>query len=54
MIFNRFTRTARRCVEHAVEEATSLGHDSVGDEDLLLGILGAEAASRPKHYAPSA
>jgi ATP-dependent Clp protease ATP-binding subunit ClpA len=42
MIFNRFTRTARRCVEHAVEEATSLGHDSVGDEDLLLGILGAD------------
>ena len=42
MIFNRFTRTARRCVEHAVEEATSLGHDSVGDEDLLLSILGAD------------
>jgi ATP-dependent Clp protease ATP-binding subunit ClpA len=39
MIFNRFTRSARSCVESAVEEARSLGHDSIGDEDLLLGIL---------------
>lgn len=31
--------SARSCVESAVEEARSLGHDSVGDEDLLLGIL---------------
>jgi ATP-dependent Clp protease ATP-binding subunit ClpC len=29
----------RRCVEAAVEEARMLGHDSIGDEDLLLGIL---------------
>lgn len=39
MIFNRFVQDARRCVEGAVEEARLLGHDSVGDEDLLLGIL---------------
>jgi ATP-dependent Clp protease ATP-binding subunit ClpC len=39
LIFNRFTKDARRCVEAAVEEARSLGHDSVGDEDLLLGVL---------------
>ena len=39
MIFNRFTRETRACVEAAVEEARALGHDSVGDEDLLLGIL---------------
>jgi ATP-dependent Clp protease ATP-binding subunit ClpA len=39
MIFNRFTREARRCVEAAVEEARDLGHDAVGDEDLLLGVL---------------
>ncbi len=39
MIFNRFTRETRACVEAAVEEARTLGHDSVGDEDLLLGIL---------------
>jgi ATP-dependent Clp protease ATP-binding subunit ClpC len=39
VIFNRFAKEARRCVEAAVEEARSLGHDSVGDEDLLLGVL---------------
>lgn len=38
MIFTRFTQEARRCVA-APEEARLLGHDSVGDEDLLLGIL---------------
>lgn len=38
-MFNRFTRGARRCVEFAVEEARIVGHDSVGDEDLLLGVL---------------
>jgi ATP-dependent Clp protease ATP-binding subunit ClpC len=41
MMFNRFTREARRCVEAAVEEARTLGHDSVGDEGLLLGVLAA-------------
>ncbi len=39
MIFNRFTRETRACVEAAVEEARVLGHDTVGDEDLLMGIL---------------
>jgi len=39
VIFNRFTRETRACVKAAVEEARVLGHDSVGDEDLLLGIL---------------
>lgn len=39
MIFNRFARGTRACVEAALEEARTLGHDSVGDEDLLLGIL---------------
>jgi ATP-dependent Clp protease ATP-binding subunit ClpC len=39
VIFNRFTRETRACVKAAVEEARMLGHDSVGDEDLLLGIL---------------
>jgi ATP-dependent Clp protease ATP-binding subunit ClpA len=42
VIFNRFTKVARRCVEHAVEEARFLGHDSVGSEDLLLGLLAAD------------
>jgi ATP-dependent Clp protease ATP-binding subunit ClpC len=39
MIFNRFAKEARRCVEAGLEEARLLGHDSVGDEDLLLGVL---------------
>jgi ATP-dependent Clp protease ATP-binding subunit ClpC len=41
MIFNRFAREARTSVEAAVEEARLMGHDSIGDEDLLLGILSA-------------
>ncbi len=42
MIFNRFAREPRECVIAAVEEARALGHDSVGDEDLLLGMLRAD------------
>jgi len=51
MIFTRFTDRTRACVEAAFDEARMLGHDSLGDEDLLLGILradegiGAEALS---------
>jgi ATP-dependent Clp protease ATP-binding subunit ClpC len=39
VISNRFTRETRACVEATVEEARMLGHDSIGDEDLLMGIL---------------
>ena len=42
MIFNRLTDRSRRCVEAAFEEARMLGHDALGDEDLLLGILRAD------------
>jgi ATP-dependent Clp protease ATP-binding subunit ClpA len=42
MIFHRFAGEARRSVEAALEEARMLGHDSLGDEDLLLGILRAD------------
>ena len=42
MIFNRFTGGARLCVEAAVEEARALGHDSIGEEALLLGVLAAD------------
>jgi ATP-dependent Clp protease ATP-binding subunit ClpC len=42
MMFNRLTDKSRRCVEAAFEEARMLGHDSLGDEDLLLGILRAD------------
>ena len=39
MIFTRFTDRSRKSVEAALEEARMLGHDSLGDEDLVLGIL---------------
>ncbi len=41
MILVRFTDRSRRSVEAAFDEARMLGHDSLGDEDLLLGILSA-------------
>jgi len=41
-MFNRFTDKSRRSVQAAFEEARMLGHDSVGDEDLLLRILRAD------------
>ena len=41
-MFARFTDGSRECVEAAFEEARRLGHDSLGDEDLLLGILRAD------------
>ena len=42
MIFARSADRTRGCVGAAFEEARALGHDSVGDEDLLLGILRAD------------
>ena len=42
MMFTRFTNRSRRSVEAAFDEARMLGHDSLGDEDLLLGILRAD------------
>lgn len=39
MIFNRPTDRSRESLEAAFEEARKLGHDSLGDEDLLLGVL---------------
>ena len=42
MMFTRLSDRSRRSVEAAFEEARMLGHDSLGDEDLLLGILRAD------------
>jgi ATP-dependent Clp protease ATP-binding subunit ClpC len=42
MMFFCLTDRSRRSVEAAFEEARGLGHDSLGDEDLLLGILRAD------------
>ena len=39
MMLTRFRDGSRRSVEAAFEEARMLGHDSLGDENLLLGIL---------------
>jgi len=41
-MFIRFTDKSRKSVEAAFEEARMLGHDSVDDDDLLLGILRAD------------
>lgn len=38
----RFADRSRASVGAAFEEARALGHDSLGDEDLLLGILRAD------------
>jgi len=42
MRFIRLSDRSRKSVEAAWEEAKMLGHDSVDDEDLLLGILRAD------------
>jgi ATP-dependent Clp protease ATP-binding subunit ClpC len=42
MMFIRLTDRSRTSVEAAFEEARRMGHDSLGDEDLLLGILRAD------------
>jgi ATP-dependent Clp protease ATP-binding subunit ClpC len=41
--FNRSRDRSRESLEAAFAEARMLGHDSLGDEDLLLGILSADA-----------
>ena len=41
-MFTRFTDRSRTSVEAAFDEARMLGHDSLGDEDLLLGIMRAD------------
>lgn len=41
-MFTRFTDRSRTSLEAGFEEARMLGHDSLGDEDLLLGILRAD------------
>ncbi|MFE2998913.1 Clp protease N-terminal domain-containing protein [Nocardia sp. NPDC059246] len=38
-MFERFTDTARRAIVLAQEEARLLGHDWIGTEHLLLGVL---------------
>jgi hypothetical protein len=42
--FTRFTDAARQAVVRAQEEARALGHDHVGTEHLVLGVLAQEPA----------
>ena len=39
---------ARRAIERSVGEAQALGHDYVGTEHMLLGLLGADDAPGPR------
>ena len=41
-MFERFTDEARRAVVLAAEEARGFGHDYIGTEHVLLGIMGSE------------
>jgi Clp amino terminal domain, pathogenicity island component len=43
-LFHRFTQRARDAVTVAEQEARALGHEAVGSEDVLLGLLAAEEA----------
>jgi len=38
-MFERFTDRARRVVVESQHEARALGHDSIGTEHLLLGLI---------------
>lgn len=40
MIFDKFTQSAKEAVAHAKELSKELGHDYIGTEHLLLGLLG--------------
>ena len=41
-MFVRFTDKSRKSVQAPFQEARMLGHDALGDEDLLLGVLSDE------------
>jgi ATP-dependent Clp protease ATP-binding subunit ClpA len=44
-MFERFTREARSVVARAAEDARTYGHDHIGTEHLLLGLLGPDAGT---------
>ena len=43
-----YVSEAKRAIERSVAEAQSLGHDYVGTEHLLLGLLGPDDAPGPR------
>jgi Clp amino terminal domain, pathogenicity island component len=53
-MFERFTDNARRSVVLAQEESRRLGHNYIGPEHVLLGILGAGPRPSRLHWPRSA
>ena len=57
--FNYFTEKANHVINLAITSAEELGHNYIGSEHLLLGILkedaglGAQALRRPKMWKSS-
>jgi ATP-dependent Clp protease ATP-binding subunit ClpC len=47
MMFGRFTERAQKVLALAQEEALRLGHNNIGTEHILLGIV---RGLRPRHY----
>ncbi len=43
-----YTSEAKRAIERSVGEAHAFGHDYVGTEHMLLGLLGADDAPGPR------
>src|SRR3954447_22970613 len=50
-MFENFTEPARQAVVLAQEEARALGHDHIGTEHLLLGLIGEGAGSASRAFA---
>jgi ATP-dependent Clp protease ATP-binding subunit ClpA len=50
-VFERFRQGARRVVELAQEEAQSLGHNYIGTEHLLIGLVGQQEGLAAKALA---
>jgi ATP-dependent Clp protease ATP-binding subunit ClpC len=49
--FGRFTERAQKALLYAQEEARSIGHNYVGTEHLLLGLLREEGGAAAKVLA---
>ena len=50
MMFGRFTERAQKVLALAQEEAIRLGHNNIGTEHILLGLVRKEKELLQKHY----
>src|SRR3954467_10717854 len=50
-MFERFTEAARRVLALGAEEARNLGHDHLGTEHLLLGLIGEGKGAAARSFA---